>query len=126
MAADAIALHKQPSQSVVIFVTAAAFRLRHPSRRTARSRTFVRVAGYRGVVVSTANSSKWYHSTVYNTAVACESCGGTTRPERWCRRINAKVRYAFDIATHAEYLTREDDLRLHALGIAWRQRPFYG
>ena len=76
--------------------------------------------------MSTANSSKWYHSTVYNAAAACENCGGTIRHERWCRRINAKVRYAFDIATHAEHLTREDDLRLHALGIAWRQRPFYG
>jgi hypothetical protein len=76
--------------------------------------------------VVTTNSSTWYRSTVYNAASTCVGCGGTIRHERWCRRINAQVRYAFDIAAHAECLTREDDLRLHALGIVWMQQACGG
>jgi hypothetical protein len=66
-----------------------------------------------------ASSQRWYHSNVYNASSACGHCGGIVRHERWCSAVNAAVRYAYEIAFKSEYLTREDDLRLHALGVRW-------
>lgn len=70
-------------------------------------------------VVVTANSSKWYHNNSYNAASACKHCGGILRHEKWCSTLNLAVHYAYDILFNPEHLTREDDLRLHALGVVW-------
>jgi hypothetical protein len=70
--------------------------------------------------VVTAGSQRWYHSNVYHAASACESCGGIIRHEKWCSTLNRAVQYAYDIMFNPEQVTREDDLRRHALAVTWR------
>jgi hypothetical protein len=77
------------------------------------------VTGLQEGDVATATSSKWYHSNVYNAASACKHCGGIVQHETWCSTVNSVVRYAYAAAFRAERLTSEDNLRLHALGVAW-------
>jgi len=73
------------------------------------------------IAVITANSPKWYHSNAYNAESACEHCGGIVRHEPWCTAVNCGVRYAHQIVSRPEAITVDDDIRLHALGVAWHQ-----
>ena len=63
--------------------------------------------------------SRWYHSNRYNLDSACEHCGGIIRHEPWCVSQNPAVAYAFGAALGTAKLTLQDQLILHALGVAW-------
>ena len=62
---------------------------------------------------------RWYCSNQYSAQSACLHCGGMIRHERWCVRQNRTVRYAYQAVLGATELTLEDQLILHALGVAW-------
>ena len=64
-------------------------------------------------------AEKWYHSNQYNAETECEHCSGVVRHEPWCITRNASVAYAYAVVVDAANLTYEDQLILHALGVAW-------
>ena len=65
-----------------------------------------------------SEQSGWYHCNQYSAESACGHCGGIIRHERWCMRRNPAVSYAYAAVRNAK-LTLEDELILHALGVAW-------
>jgi hypothetical protein len=62
---------------------------------------------------------KWQHSNKYSADSACLHCGGVIRHTSWCVRQNPGVRYAYQAVLGATELTVQDQLILHALGVAW-------
>jgi hypothetical protein len=73
--------------------------------------------------VLTVNSPKWYHSNAYSAESACKHCGEVIRHAGWCSAVNAAVRYAHQIAVRPETITPDDEMRLHAMGVAWYRKP---
>ncbi len=69
----------------------------------------------------TIESPNWYHTNKYTADAACEHCAGVVRHEEWCITTNRKVAYAYEVVLDAGKLTIEDELILHALGVAWKQ-----
>ena len=69
--------------------------------------------------MSLSEQSVWRHGNQYNADSACTHCGGVVSHESWCSSENARVRYAFQAASHPGQLTTQDALILHALGVAW-------
>lgn len=67
----------------------------------------------------TPTVSKWYHSNHYSADVECEHCCGIVRHEEWCITRNRSVAYAYKVVLDSSQLTLEDELILHALGVAW-------
>lgn len=67
-----------------------------------------------------------FHSNQYCAASACEHCDGVIRHEPWCITHNSIVLYAYEAVLHAEKLTLEDQLILHALGAAWTGKACSG
>jgi len=57
---------------------------------------------------------------------ACEHCAGVKSHETWCISCNLLVRYAFGIVADSRYLTRGDELILHALGVKWHSEDYRG
>jgi hypothetical protein len=51
--------------------------------------------------------------------VACRVCDGLVRHAYWCPKSNPVVGYAYGVVEDAGLLTFEDQLILHALGVAW-------
>ncbi len=74
----------------------------------------------------TTERSKWYHSNQYTADSACEHCSGVVRHEPWCITRNETVCYAYEAILDPGKLTLEDELILHALGVAWGRRPCDG
>ncbi len=74
----------------------------------------------------TTERSKWYHSNQYTADSACEHCSGVIRHEPWCITRNQTVCYAHEAILDAGKLTLEDELILHALGVAWAGKPCDG
>lgn len=69
--------------------------------------------------MSSASSSKWYHANKYTAEAACQGCGGIVRHAYWCPTCNLLVAYAYEVLRDSGKLTVEDQLILHALGVAW-------
>ena len=69
--------------------------------------------------MSALDLQKWYHANKYNAESACKHCGGVIRHAYWCVRCNPAVAYAFAAVEEPGHLTLEDQLILHALGVAW-------
>jgi hypothetical protein len=69
--------------------------------------------------MSAAGPSKWYHANKYTAEEACAECGGIVRHACWCAVCNPAVAYAYDIVGDGRKVTTEDQLILHALGVAW-------
>ena len=69
--------------------------------------------------MSAVSSPKWYHTNKYTAEAACEECGGVVRHAYWCAVCNPAVAYAYEIVRNGSKLTIEDQLILHALGVAW-------
>ena len=67
----------------------------------------------------TVDFPKWYHSNKYTADTSCEHCGGVVRHEGWCVTSNRAVAYAYSAVLDPGTLTLEDQLILHALGVAW-------
>lgn len=49
----------------------------------------------------------------------CVYCEGFNRHEAWCLTQNAGVQYAYRAVVEPEMLDFTDQLKLHALGVAW-------
>ncbi len=64
-------------------------------------------------------NAKWYHRNRYSADSACDHCGGIIRHERWCACENAAISYAFRAVIAPAELNEEDQIALHALGVAW-------
>ncbi len=69
----------------------------------------------------TIETPSWYHTNKYAADAACEHCGAVVRHEEWCITANRKVAYAYEVVLDPGKLTIEDELILHALGVAWKQ-----
>jgi hypothetical protein len=69
----------------------------------------------------TVQTEGWYHTNKYAADAACEHCGGVVRHREWCITCNSAVAYAYQAVLDAATLTIEDQLILHALGVAWKQ-----
>jgi len=63
-----------------------------------------------------------FYSNQYCAASACEHCDGVIRHEPWCITRNSLVLYAYEVLLHAEKLSLQDQLILHALGAAWNSK----
>lgn len=74
----------------------------------------------------TTERSKWYHSNQYSADSECEHCSGVVRHEPWCITRNQSVSYAYEAILDPGKLTLEDELILHALGVAWSGEPCDG
>jgi len=61
----------------------------------------------------------WHHENQYTADSACSHCSGVVDHEPWCSTHNSNVRYAFQVVLYPDYLTIQDALILHALGVAW-------
>jgi hypothetical protein len=59
------------------------------------------------------------HSNRYSADSACTYCDGIIRHESWCATLSADVAYAFWAISGSNRLNTADELRLHALGVAW-------
>jgi hypothetical protein len=69
-----------------------------------------------------SNQSLWQHGNRYSADSACAHCDGVIRHEPWCSTQNSTVRYAFEAALYPNHLTLQDNLILHALGVAWNSK----
>jgi hypothetical protein len=69
--------------------------------------------------MSAVDRQKWYHTNKYAGEVACRVCDGVVRHAYWCPKSNPVVGYAYGVVEDAGLLTFEDQLILHALGVAW-------
>lgn len=69
----------------------------------------------------TVDTPSWYHTNKYTADAACEHCGSVVRHEAWCITCNPNVAYAYGALLDPGKLTIEDQLILHALGVAWKQ-----
>ena len=69
--------------------------------------------------MSATQSSYWSHSNRYAADSACEHCAGVIRHEAWCITHNTEVRNAWWSVLDPEKLGLQDQLILHALGVAW-------
>jgi hypothetical protein len=74
----------------------------------------------------TVESEAWYHTNKHTAEAVCEHCNGVVSHEDWCITRNRKVAYAYDIVLHPGKVTIEDQLILHALGVAWAQSSCNG
>ena len=52
----------------------------------------------------------------------CIHCERVSDHEHWCITQSADVRYAFSVAVYPNYLTLQDSLILHALGVTWNAK----
>ncbi len=59
------------------------------------------------------------HSNRYSADSACMHCDGIIRHETWCATLSEAAGYAFGAISDSNRLSVEDELRLHALGVAW-------
>jgi hypothetical protein len=69
----------------------------------------------------TIETPNWYHTNKYTADAECAHCGGVVRHEEWCITANRQVAYAYEVLLDAGKLSIEDELILHALGVAWKQ-----
>ncbi len=76
--------------------------------------------------MSTPPTTAWQHSNKYSADTACEHCQGVVRHEPWCVTRSAVVLYAYEAVVDANALTEGDKLILHALGVAWTNKPCAG
>jgi len=77
-------------------------------------------------MANTVEEPKWYHSNKYTAEAACEHCDGVVYHEPWCITSNRNVAYAYEAVIDAGKLSIEDEIILHALGVAWKQNPCDG
>lgn len=75
---------------------------------------------------STYSSTTWYHSNRYSAQAACEHCEGIVHHESWCITVDRTVYYAYQVVVEPDKLTLTDSLILHALGVAWENKPCQG
>ncbi len=68
---------------------------------------------------SAVSSPTWYHANKYAAEAACEECGGVVRHAPWCALCNPVMAYANEILQDGSKLSIQDQLILHALGVAW-------
>ena len=64
-------------------------------------------------------SHAWFDSNQYSSAVACEYCHGNPSHEPWCVTQNLRVLQAWQPVLDPSKLSFQDQLILHALGVAW-------
>jgi hypothetical protein len=69
--------------------------------------------------MNSANSTASKQAVKYSAASSCEHCDGVIRHEPWCVTVNESVLYAYEVVLDPGKLTLEDQLILHALGVAW-------
>ena len=63
-----------------------------------------------------------HHTSLHNADFGCPHCRGITSHEHWCSTHNLNVRYAFQVVSCPDCLSRYDALILHALGVTWEER----
>ena len=63
-----------------------------------------------------------HHTSPHNADLVCPHCRGITSHEPWCSTHNLNVRYAFQVISYPDCLSRHDAIILHALGVTWEQR----
>ena len=66
-----------------------------------------------------AQSHAWFDSNQYSAAVACEYCQASPGHEPWCITQNLRVLEAWQPVLDPSQLGFQDQLILHALGVAW-------
>ena len=66
-----------------------------------------------------AQSHAWFDSNQYLAAVACEYCQAGPGHEPWCITQNLRVLEAWQPVLDPSKLSFQDQLILHALGVAW-------
>ena len=67
----------------------------------------------------THNQQPVRHSNQYSADSACAYCSGIIRHELWCITQNVDVCYAHRVALFPDELSLEDQIILHAWGVAW-------
>jgi hypothetical protein len=66
-----------------------------------------------------AQSHAWFDRNQYSAAVACEFCRASPGHEPWCITQNLRVLEAWQPVLDPYKLSFQDQLILHALGVAW-------
>jgi hypothetical protein len=64
-------------------------------------------------------SHAWFDSNQYSTASVCEYCQARSGHEFWCITQNLRVLEAWQPVLDPAKLSFQDQLILHALGVAW-------
>lgn len=60
-----------------------------------------------------------HYENKYSASAACVFCSGIIRCEEWCIRRSTKVYEAYEIVANPSALLKQDEIRLHALGVRW-------
>ena len=72
-----------------------------------------------------AQSHAWFDSNQYSATVACAYCQASPGHEPWCITQNLRVLEAWEPVLDSSKLGFQDQLILHALGVAWTADSSY-